>query len=35
MDESHRAFVTAEEQFFNECNIEHGESLHYGLQYMV
>jgi len=35
MDESHRAIVAAEEHFFNEYNTDHGESLHYGLQYII
>ena len=29
MCESERAVVAAEEWFFNECNTEHGENLHY------
>jgi len=32
MDESHRAFVAAEERFFNECNTEHGKNLRDDLQ---
>ena len=35
MSESERPVVAAEEQFFNECNTEHGENLHYDLQWMI
>ena len=35
MSEPERPVVAVEEQFFNECNTEHGENFHHNLQWLV